>query len=276
MDAVANHMKGYFTDKQAHPWHSMYKDIEKYWLKEHPKRDVTESLILLRDAVFSSLEILSLSIALDVPTSELVAIFTKEATWKEGRQKVRNKSIELIEEMINKRKTRYIVPSALKRDGFGFLVGELEEAELETFKKARPKMKKVKEKKSKKSRGKQKMKEVLDLGPLEKSKLGSRFLREQMIMESQIDKDDPRIPTLIEAYEQFLVNIEIDLSASIPEPVPTEQVTLNGKPLAEEPEVKSEPSKRTQKKGVQSPLTDFIEEKPVTKKKAKKRRTKKK
>ncbi|MFW9787718.1 MAG: hypothetical protein ACFFE1_08580 [Candidatus Thorarchaeota archaeon] len=276
MDAVANHMKGYFTDKQAHPWHSMYKDIEKYWLKEHPKRDVTESLILLRDAVFSSLEILSLSIALDVPTSELVAIFTKEATWKEGRQKVRNKSIELIEEMINKRKTRYIVPSALKRDGFGFLVDELEEAELETFKKARPKMKKVKEKKSKKSRGKQKMKEVLDLGPLEKSKLGSRFLREQMIMESQIDKDDPRIPTLIEAYEQFLVNIEIDLSASIPEPVPTEQVTLNGKPLAEEPEVKSEPSKRTQKKGVQSPLTDFIEEKPVTKKKAKKRRTKKK
>ena len=262
-------MKGYFSDKKAHPWHNIYRDIEKHWLKVYPKKDVTETLILLRDAVFGALGILSLSIALNIPTSEFVTLFMKEAYWKDGRRKVRNRCIELVEELVKKKKTRYLVPSALKRDGFGFLVQEIEDAELKLYKKAKPEMKKVPKKR----------KQVLDLQPLEKSRLGSRFLRDQMVMESQLEKGDLRIPGILEAYDQFLVELEVDMSASIPEPVPTEQITLNGKLVAEVADDK--PSKKRRKKAVQSPLTDFIEEKPKVKKKqskkssGKKRRSKK-
>jgi hypothetical protein len=261
MNAVADLMKGYYSDKSAHPWHNIYKDIEKFWAREHPKRDVTETLILLRDAVFGVFEILSLSIPLDVPTAEFVALFTKESTWKEGRRQVRNRCIELVEELTKKRKTRYLVPSGLKRDGFGFLVSGVEEAELETFRKAKPEMKKIPKKK----------KEILDLAALEKSKIGSRFLREQMVMETQLEKDDPRIPSLLEAYDHFLVDYEIDISSSISEPVPTEQVTLNGTPISDAAEGKTTLSKRHREKDIQSPLTDFIkEEVPAKKKKSKK------
>jgi len=253
-------MKGYFADKTANPWHTIYKDIEKYWTKENPKKDVTETLILLRDAVFSAFDILSLSVALDVPTSEFVALFTKEADWKEGRRKVRNRCIELVEDMTKRKKTRYLVHSALKRDGFGFLVPDIEEAELALFKKAKPVMKKVPRKK----------KQVLDLSLLEKSQTGSRFLREQIVMEVHIEKGDPRVQSILEAYEQFLIELEIDIGASIPEPVPTEQVTLNGKPVQDEELEKTKPTKKTPKKVEQSPLADFIEEKPQSKKNPKK------
>ena len=100
-------------------------------------------------------------------------------------------------------------------------------------------------------------------------------------METQIEKGDPRIPTILEAYDHFLVELEIDMSSAIPEPVPTEQVTLNGSPVAEME--KAVPSKKSRKKVEQSPLTDFMEEKPVARKKKskkpsrqKKRRAKKK
>lgn len=273
MDAVADLMKGYYSDKKTHPWNTIYADIEKYWVREHPKKDATETLILLRDAVFGALEILSLSIALDVPTSDFVALFVKESTWKEGRRQVRNRCIELVEELTRKRKTRYLIPSALKRDGLGFLVSGIEDAELETFRKAKPKMKKIPKMK----------KQILDLAPLEKSQIGSRFLREQMVMEIRIEKGDPRIPTILEAYDHFLIELEIDRSSSVPEPVPTEQVTLNGTPVTDSIDEKTVPSKRTRKKVEQSPLMDFIEEKAAAKKKKpkkpsgqRKRRAKKK
>jgi len=272
MNAVADLMKGYYSDKKAHPWHTIYTDIEKYWSRENPTKDVTGTLILLRDAVFGALDILSLSIALEVSTSELIAIFTKEPTWKEGRRQVRNSCIELVEELTRKKKTRYLVPSALKRDGFGFLVSGIEDAELEILKKAKPTMKRISKKK-----------QHLDLTQLEKSKLGSRFLREQMVMETQIEAGDPRIDAILEAYDLFLVELEIDMGSSIPELVPTEQVTLNGTPVSEAADEKASSGKRYREKEVQSPLTDFIEEKPTTKKKKsqkpsgqKKRRARKK
>ena len=137
IDAVAELMKGFFLDKKAHPWHRLYKDIETYWKREHHKKGPTETLILLRDAVFGALDVLSLSITLPNPTSEFLTLFTKEDTWKEGRRKVRNKCIELVEGLIKKKKTRYLIPSALKRDGFGFLVSDIEAVELELFRKAK-------------------------------------------------------------------------------------------------------------------------------------------
>ena len=101
-------MKGFFSDKKAHPWDRMYKDIETHWKREHTKTSATETLILIRDAVFGVLDILSLSIALVTPTSDLVTLFVKEKNWKEGRRSVRNKCIELVEDLIKKKKTVYL------------------------------------------------------------------------------------------------------------------------------------------------------------------------
>ncbi len=259
-------MKGFFLDKKAHPWHRVYKDIEMYWKHEHTKKAPSETLILLRDAVFGALDILCFSITLLNPTSEFLALFTKEDTWKEGRRKVRNKCIELAEGLIKKKKTRYFVPSALKRDGFGFLVSDIEEVELELFRKARPTLKQDPKKKKK---------EFLDLAPLEKLKLGSRFLREQKIMETKIEKKDHRTSTILEAYEHFLLEHEIDRRSAIPDPAQTEQVTLDGTPLSHGDDEKITPGKRAVDKAVQSPLTDYLEDKEV-KKKPKKARARKK
>ena len=260
-------MKGFFSDKKSHPWDRLYRDIETHWKKEHPKTSATETLILLRDAVFGSLDILSLSIALEVPTSELLSSFVKEKTWKEGRRSVRNKCIELVEGLIQKKKTRHLVPSAMKRDGFGFLIDEVEEVEVDLFKKAKPKLKKVSKKK-----------QILDLAPLEKIRMGSRFLREQMVMETELPKDDPRVDSILDAYDHFLVEYEIDRSSAIPEPTKTEQVTLNGKPVSETTGEKSAPGKRKADKAVQSPLSEFLEEEPTkkSKKTSKKQSPKKK
>jgi hypothetical protein len=262
IDAVADLMKAYFSDKKSHPWDRVYKDIQTHWKQEHPKTSATETLILLRDAIFGALDILSLSIVLDTPTSDLLSLFVKEKTWKEGRRSVRNKCIELMENLIQKKKTRHFLPSALKRDGFGFLIDEIEEVEIALLKKAKPKLKKV---------GK---KQILDLTSLEKTRMGSKFLREQMIMETALPKDDPGIDSLLTAYDHFLVEYEIDRSTAITEPIKTEQVTLNGKPIFEEGEGKVKRGKRKVDKAVQSPLTDFIEEKKP-KKTPRKRTTKK-
>jgi len=269
IDAVSELMKGFFVNKKAHPWHRVYQDIESYWKREHPKKAPTETLILLRDAIFGALDILSLSITLPNPTSEFLALFIKEDTWKEGRRKVRNKCIEVAEGLIKKKKTRYLIRSALKRDGFGFLVDDIEEVELELFRKAKPTFKQDPKKKKKK--------EILDLAPLEKLTLGSRFLREQMIMETKIEKKDPRISTILEAYDHFLLEHEIDRRLTIHEPVRTEQVRLNGTPLSTGDEKETTPSKRVADKAVQSPLTDFLVDKDVKlKKKPKKARARKK
>ncbi|MFW9925313.1 MAG: hypothetical protein ACFFDM_00955 [Candidatus Thorarchaeota archaeon] len=268
-------MKGFFSDKKNHPWDRLYKDIQTYWKKDYPNKKPKEILILLRDAIFGALEILSLSIALPNPTSEFLTLFTNEDSWKDGRRKVRNKCIELVEDLIKKKKTRYLIPSALKRDGFGFFIEDIEEVEFELFKKAKPMLKQ--DPKSKKKV------QVLDLEQLEKCRLGSKFLREQMIMETQIEKKDPRVSVILEAYDHFLVEYEIDRSSAIPEPIQTEQVTLNGTPLPNDYDEKTAPSRRSMDKAVQSPLTDFIDEKEIksTEKKKKaskprKRRTKKK
>jgi hypothetical protein len=257
---VADLIQGYYTFRNAHPWHTIFSDIEKHWTRENPKKDVSEAIVLLRDAIFSVFDILSLSIALDIQTRDIVSLFTNESNWKDGRRQVRSRCIELAEQMIKKRKTRFLIPSALKRDGFGFLLSDLQDAELETFKKARPMMGKLPKRKG----------TVLDLRPLEKSRLGSKFLKEQMVMEHFLEKNDSRVPSILEAYDHFLVEYEIDSSASAAEPVPTEQVTLNGTPVSEIASEKADATKRVLDKEVQSPLSDYIEMNSPPKKSRKK------
>ena len=57
-----------------------------------------------------------------------------------------------------------------------------------------------------------------------------------------IEKGDPRIPEILEAYDHFLVELEVDISASTSGQILTEQVTLNGKPVTEVEDEKARPN----------------------------------
>ena len=97
-----------------------------------------------------------------------------------------------------------------------------------------------------------------------------------MVMETTIDAKDPRAEALIEAYELYLVEIEVDKSSRIKPPAPTEQVTLNGQPVFEDDEDKDQKVKKKSSKGNQTPLTDFLTEKEKPAITPKKRSSKKK
>jgi hypothetical protein len=244
MSAVADMLKGYYKDNKANPWHRLYKDIQMYWKKEHPKEDVSETLLLLREAVFGALDILSFGLITEISTDDVLSLLTSEANWSAARRRVRNHCLDIAEGLIAKGNVRYLLPSALKRDNFGFLIPRVEEAQWENFMKAKPKI----------SRGK------LDLSKLEKSILGSQFLSEQMVMETKLDSDDPRVPALLEAYELQLVEIEVNRSVKIQPIVQTEQVTLNGGIVQETEEEKETPTKKRKQPESVTPLTDFLKE----------------
>jgi hypothetical protein len=264
IDAIENSLKGFWSDKKANPWNKIYTSIEKYWMKEKPDEDVSNTLLLIRDSVFGALDIHSMSLSLDIPTQDLLKILLGEKSWKEGRRKVRTHCAKLVSDMLDKGVTKYFVPSGLERDGFGFLVPSLRAARIKEIKKARPK----------------ETKGILNLKKLANSELGRDLLRLHMIAPEMDDKGkkvwtlsvkDPRATGLLEAYESMIQNLESDESSRII-PDYTQQVTLNGKPLSEEVSPRKEPRSTSVSPGVQEPLTEFFEEEPKEqKKKAKKK-----
>ncbi len=256
---VASLFKGYYSDKSDNPWHKVSKNIQTFINKESSKDKLSETLILLRSGVFGALDILSFGLIDEIATADIIKAFTTENSWKLGRRSARNLCLDIADKLIEKGRTRYLTPSSLKRDGFGFLIPQIEEAQWEKFKKAKPKV----------------TKGEMNLTKLEKSVIGSKFLREQMIMETKIDGKDPRAETLLEAYELQLVEIEVNRSSRIRPPAQTEQVTLNGKPVFDEDEKKEEKVKRKTSKGDQTPLTDFLSEEKKVAKTPKKKSTKK-
>ena len=244
MNAVADLMKGYYRDKEENPWHRIYKDVQSHWSKENPKQDVAETLLLLREAVFGALDILSFGLISEISTPDVVTAMTTEASWNAGRRKVRNMCLDAADGLIAKGDVRFLMPAALRRDDFAFLVPRVEEAQWEIFRKARPKV----------NRGK------LDLSKLEESVIGSRFLREQMILETKLKADDPRVSALVDAYELQLVEIEVDRSTRIEPAAPTEQTTLNGEVVQESEIEKESPAKKRRATEVVTPLMDFLEQ----------------
>ncbi len=259
MKTVASLIKGYYSEKNDNPWHKVSKNIQTFIKKESSKDKLSETLILLRAGVFGALDILSFGLIDEITTTNIIKAFTIEDTWKLGRRSARNLCLDVADKLIEKGNTRYLTPSALKRDGFGFLISRIEEAQWQKFKKAKPKV----------------TKGEMNLTKLEKSVTGSKFLREQMIMETKIDANDPRVETLLEAYELQLVEIEVNRSSRIKPPAPTEQVTLNGQPVFDDDEEKEEKVKRKASKGDQTPLTDFLSEEKKVAKSPKKKSSKK-
>jgi hypothetical protein len=257
MGPLVELMKGYWQDKKAHPWHRLYRILEKEWDKTNDTAVTSMKLMLLREGVFGALGILSLSLPLDSSTGQILRTLTRAKSWKEGRRKVRGECARLVTEMISSGDVVHLVPSGLRRDGFGFIVPELSEALVEQYRKAEPKARKGQ----------------VNLARLSGSVLGRHLLREHMITERKIAEDDPRFQNLSQEYEKLLVEMELD-----DELVPlreTLQITLNGKVADEIAEVKQYLDEKVEQRGVQVSLDEFLE-KENRKKKPRARKSKSK
>jgi len=242
IEATTELLKGYWKDKRTYPWHRLYAIIETQWEKENPDKDLQETLILLRDAIFGSLEMLSLSLALNIPASEVLKLVCKGESWKDGRRLARAECSTFAMELIDKGDLGNLTPSALERDGMGFLLNSLHEAHLKEFKMAKPKIKDGK----------------LDLKALSRTMYGRRLLRERAIAASSIDEADSTTAEILETYDNLILEIEIADASRIIPVGPTEQVTLNGK-LIEDSADKGEILKAKEPTpSVQAPLTEYL------------------
>ncbi|MFW9849299.1 MAG: hypothetical protein ACFFF4_09165 [Candidatus Thorarchaeota archaeon] len=210
---------------------------------------MADTIALLRDGVFGSLNIHSLSLALDIPTSEILDILMKGKSWKEGLRDARAFCSVQVSDLISNHKVDYIDQISLKRDGFGYLIPQLDEALLEQYRKAKP----------------QKEAGNLILKPLARTVHGRKVLRTLGITTPTIKASSEHGKQLLREYENYLIEIETDTSKTPVSDVPTEQLTLEGEPVSLEEEEK-EISVETEATddGVQAPLSEYI---PTSKKK---------
>ncbi len=145
-------------------------------------------------------------------------------------------------ELIDRGDLGNLTPSALERDGMGFLLASLHEAHLKEFKMARPQIKDRK----------------LDLKALSRTMYGRRLLREKAIAASSIDEAGPAATEILETYDNLILELELADASRIIPVGPTEQVTLNGK-LIEDSAGKSEIYKMKEPTpSVQAPLTEYL------------------
>ncbi|MFW9966670.1 MAG: hypothetical protein ACFFEA_05895 [Candidatus Thorarchaeota archaeon] len=265
MKHLAELMKGYWVDKKANPLHRIHKIIEKGWQKTKDDVAVSEQLMLVRDGVFGALDMLSLSLPLNESTEQIVQQLVKTNDWNEGRRAVRSECAKIASRLISQGDISHLHLSALQRDGFGFLVPDLEDALLEDLRKAEPQIRKGR----------------VNLTRLANSVLGRRLLREHMITDDKLDENDSRFLPLKEAYERLLVEMELEGHEIFPQD--TLQTTLNGRIVEKSLEFPVKSGRDSKQIGIQSELAEFIadKKKPTMKKtkktkkgeKAKKRKT---
>lgn len=145
-------------------------------------------------------------------------------------------------ELIDKGDLNNLTPSALERDGMGFLLTSLHEAHLKIFKMAKPRVKEGK----------------LDLKALSRTMYGRRLLRERAIAGSSVDEASSVAAEILETYENLILELEIADAFRIIPAGPTEQITLNGK-LVEDSVDKVEIHKvKEPTPDVQAPLTEYL------------------
>ncbi len=242
IEATTELLKGYWKDKRTYPWHRLYAIIETHWENENPDKDLQETLILLRDAIFGSLEMLSLSLALNIPVSEVLVMVCKGNSWKDGRRLARAECSTLAMDLINKGDLGNLTPSALERDGMGFLLASLHEAHLKEFKMARPKTKDGK----------------LDLKALSRTMHGRKLIREKAIAAISMDEADTAAAEILEAYDNLILELEIADASRIIPVNSTEQVTLNGKLIEVSTDKEEIHKPKEPTPSVQAPLTEYL------------------
>jgi hypothetical protein len=249
-------MKGYWTDKKAYPLHRLYKIMEKKWKKSDNEEETLKRIMLVRDGVFGALDMLSLSLPLDISADTIIQKLIKGSDWDDGRRSVRSECAKIVNEMISSKKIADILPSGLERDGFGFLVPELSEALLKDFRMAKPRTRKG----------------SVSVAGLSRSVLGRKLLREQMIADTKLPEGDPRLTVVRESYDRLLVELETDQQRAFPQE--THQVTFNGKVAEDEMEYMEPAAAGAEPAAVQSELTEYITSAKEAKIKPKKKRKK--
>ncbi|MBS3794403.1 MAG: hypothetical protein KGY80_05885 [Candidatus Thorarchaeota archaeon] len=231
---IRESMEAYWKNKDDHPWDRIYKALAQE-MGEQEDESFSERVMLVREAVFCSLDMTSLSLALDVGANEILSIMTNETEWKDGRREARSHCASLLKKRIEAGKIEYIVEVGLEKDDFEYLIPEVREARIAKFKKAKPTLDS----------------DNVDLAPLRKSRYGRQLLRSLNIVESSLDADDERVERLVETYEHQLLELELSDTIDILPDNRTQQVTLNGVPVDTGNE---RPSKRIKKS--QSPEAD--------------------
>ncbi len=242
IDAVIGTFEGYWTDKTRYPWQNTYTLLEKYWALENPETDVSETLLLLRDAVFGALGLHSLSLPLEIPTQEVLKRIMRGRSWKDSRRSVREYLSQVVSDMVEHGQIAHLIPSGLRHDGLGFLLPALEKARLDEFRNARPKT----------TRGK------FDLRPLSKSVIGRTLLRQLSMKTEKLAEDDPQVGQVEEAYEHMLLDLEVGEGVATLSPDETLQVTISGEPLEETTERKQARGVLPLTPGVQTNLTEYV------------------
>ena len=256
MGQLSELMKGYWTDKREYPLHRICKIIEKKLKKSRNEEVAIEQLMLVRDGIFGALDMLSLSLPLEISTDTIIQKLIKGTDWDDGRKRVRNECAQIISGMISSKKLAHILPSGLERDGFTFLVPELREALLKDLKMAEPKARKG----------------SVSLARLSRSVLGRRLLKEHMMMDAKIPEGDSRLTALMSAYERLLVELETEQQIEFPSE--THQVTFKGKVAEDEMEYMRQAT-GVESTGVQSELTEYITSYKEVKRKPKRKAKKK-
>ncbi|MHA2141393.1 MAG: hypothetical protein ACXADC_02875 [Candidatus Thorarchaeota archaeon] len=256
MDQLIDLMKGYWTDKKSYPLHRLCKILEKEWKKSDDEMLTSERLLLVRDGVFGALDMLSLSLPLDMSTDTIIQKLIKGTDWIDGRRRVRSECAKIVNDMISSRNIKNLLSSGLQRDGFGFLVPELSEALLKDFKMAKPRVRKGK----------------ASLVGLSRSILGRRLLKEQMISDTRLPEKDPRLVALKTAYDSLLVELELDHQRIMPQE--TRQVIFDGKVAEDEMEYIKKAGDDAQPVGIQSELTEYITSYKEVKRRPRKKRKK--
>jgi hypothetical protein len=200
-------------------------------------------------------------LALDVTAQEVLAIVLKGKNWNEGRRDARSFCSMEATQHISKQNLDFLDSLSLKRDGFGYLIPQLDEARLDQYRKARP----TKEKGN------------LILKPLARSVYGKRILRNFMITSPTIKASEDQAKQLLSEYDNYLIELETDTSRTEIPSGPTEQLTLEGEPVSLEEDAMTAPSEEEKpEKGVQAPLSEYIpsqkKKKPTAKEASRKRR----
>lgn len=258
IDGVVELLKGYWKDRKEHPWHRIYPTIEKEARKTHQGEVVSDLLVMIRDAVFGALDLHSLSLALDISASEILKVVLKGKDWPQARNDARAYCAKKVTSLIENYQLDYLDSSSLERDGFGYLVPLLEEAKLEEYRKAAPRIEDG----------------ILNLVQLNSSVHGRTILRQAGITSKTLPEADEASKTLLELYENYLIELETDTSRTGFREGPTTQLTLNGKPIDVSGEGDDQAKDLKQApRGVQAPLTEYMG-KP-TKKKAGKQASRK-
>ncbi|MFW9979890.1 MAG: hypothetical protein ACFFEJ_17540 [Candidatus Thorarchaeota archaeon] len=256
ISAFTSLLKGYWEDKKKYPWNRVYPLVEKYWEKERPKEDLGEALVNIRDGIFGALDIHSLSLALDIPTPDILDILLKAKDWNEGRKRTRLHCSKEVGVLISKFQLDFLDVESLTRDGFGYLVGQLINAQLNQYRQARP----------------QKEKGSLNLKSLHSSVHGRLLLRELGITASSVSTKTQEAANLLQAYENRLIELETDTSQAEIPLGPTEQLTLEGAPIEEyTPKDEEKRSKSKGKEEHQTPLTEYMTGKKASRERRKKR-----